>query len=341
MEPETQAMLTTDHWIWIQAQAHSLGFLECAVLPLQVDPRFKSYAEWIDQGHHEPLGYLGQNLDKREDPRKLGEHLRSAVVFLHPYPQDFSSRHIARYAWGGDYHHIIRDKLKSLSANFQTSFGKLAEEKPCVDTIPLLERSLAERSGLGWIGKNGCLISRRHGSFFLLAAWLISSEISPSTIPTPGSFHCGTCTRCMVACPTQAFIQPGMLEAKLCLSTQTIENRQAISPDFFKSIQKQAFGCDICQEVCPWNRKTTPTVQQEHLPPLLNLLTSPEPEFRAYFRNTALERPGWAGLRRNFLILAAHDCEISDALFTSHLNHSSEMIRQTARDILAWRNKKI
>ena len=340
MEPETQSHMSPQEWEWIQSYSQTLGFLECAIIPLIPEPRFESYAEWIGQNYHGPLEYLARNMDKRADPRLLGSCLNSAVVFLHPYPNDFSSQYIARYAWGKDYHHIIHEKLGQLSHNFQKKFASLQEDKVCVDTVPLLERSLAERSGLGWIGKNGCLISRKHGSFFLLAIWLVSLEIPISTISNPGHFHCGSCTRCLEACPTQAFIRPGALDASLCLSTLTIENRTSIHPIFFSSLHSQAFGCDICQTVCPWNNKKTPLVGHELLPPLNQLLTCSEMDFRAYFRKTALERPGWAGLRRNFLILAAHDPNIADEVFIHHFSHNSNVVQKTAQDLLAWRKSK-
>jgi epoxyqueuosine reductase len=319
---------------WIQQRSQDEGFLESSIINLMDEPRFPSYIKWLENGYHGPLDYLGKNLDIREDPKKLGKQLQSAIVFLHPYPSEFSSRHIARYAWGKDYHHTIKAKLFSLAEAFQDQFGPLLEHRVCVDTAPLLERSLAERSGLGWIGKNGCLISRKHGSFFLIASWLTSKKSNQEPNPTH-PFHCGTCTRCLEACPTDAFVSPGQLDAAKCLSTLTIENRSTIPTQYFKSIQEQAFGCDICQTVCPWNRTSTPQVEHERLPSLEKLLTLSESEFRDHFRKTALERPGWHGLRRNFLILASNSADVPLYVFKDHLQHPNDMVRQTAQDILS------
>ena len=321
---------------WIQQRAQDEGFLESSTINLTPEPRFPTYLQWIEDGHHGPLSYLANNLNIRENPQELGEHLKSAFVFLHPYPSEFSSRHIARYAWGKDYHHIIKSKLCSLAQAYQEKFGPLLEHRVCVDTAPLLERSLAERSGLGWIGKNGCLISRKHGSFFLIGSWLTSKKIATTSNATH-PFHCGTCTRCMEACPTEAFISPGKLDAAKCLSTLTIENRESIPIEYFNKIRSQAFGCDICQTVCPWNRKSTPQVQSEKLPSLTELLSLTESDFRNYFRKTALERPGWHGLRRNFLILASNSPEVPKSVFENHLVHPNAMVKKTAKDILSQR----
>lgn len=318
---------------WILDRAKELGFLEGSCIDLlQDDPNFTAYRDWVEKGHHEPLGYLGKNLDKREQPSRLEPDLESAFVFLHPYPNEWSSEHVARYAWGTDYHFTIREKLKQLETDHNTHHPPLKGSRICVDTVPILERSLAQRAGLGWIGKNGCLISRKHGSFFLIAVWL--TNLPAATAPKLASQHCGTCTRCLEACPTDAFLKPGFLDAKLCLSTQTIENRGEIDPSFHSALRKQAFGCDICQEVCPWNRHTTPEVTHEKLPDLQVLLELDEKSFRDHFRNTPLTRPGWPGLRRNFLILASHRSDVPDSTFESHLNHPKEEIRRLAAQLL-------
>jgi epoxyqueuosine reductase len=337
-------MLSTlhpEHLKALEGIAHEAGFLECAAVPLTEDPNFETYQTWIEQEHHLPLNYLGNHLDKRKDPRRLGQELKTAIAFCHPTPQEFSSQFIARYAWGSDYHYTLREKIKQVSQQFQASFGELVEEKVCVDTIPILERSICERAGLGWIGKNGCLISRKHGSFFMLSVWLISASCETEIVPNPGTFHCGTCTRCLDACPTDAFISPGLLDAELCLASQTIELRGVMDAKFHPKLTHQAFGCDICQEVCPWNRKTLPKVDNEHLPPVLELLALDEPSFRSYFRKTALERPGWAGLRRNFLILASNHDPFPTSLMEDHLKHPHDIVSSTARQILDLHHHKI
>ena len=334
--------LTEQIFNWINDQALKLGFLESAPLKLEKDPNFESYKKWVDGKHHLPLEYLNKNLDKREHPKKLGENLNSAIIFLHPYPIKWRSQYIAKYASGEDYHYILREKIKQLSHKFSEEWGALDDQKICVDTIPILERSLAQKSGLGWIGKNGCLISRKHGSFTLLSTWLISLNYNPpETKKEQNNFHCGTCTRCIEACPTDAFLEPGKIKVEDCLSTQTIENRKLIPENYFDSIETSAFGCDICQDVCPWNRKEFTDEYEEYLPPLEKLLLMEEKEFRSYFRKTPLIRPGWAGLKRNFLILASNDPTISISTFKKYAMHQNEIISQTAINILKKKNNEI
>lgn len=330
--------LKSHHLKWIEEYALKSGFLEVKPVTLEKDPNFEVYKNWIQQGHHKPLKYLEKNLDKRENPKRLGSQLHSALVFLYPYPKEFQSRYISKYAWGKDYHFQIKSKLQKLSKDFQSEWNNLNEEKVCVDTVPLLERSLAQRAGLGWIGKNGCLLSRKHGSFFFISCWLISL-----TLDTPqqkSHFHCGSCTRCIEACPTDAFLEPGLLEIELCLSTQTIENRKEIPPQFHPHLKENVFGCDICQDVCPWNRKRMYKAEHESLPSLKNLLEMEEPHFRDFFRDTPMTRPGWAGLKRNFLIAASHDSTIPNKTFEIYLKHNNPLLQQTAQQILNTKRNK-
>ncbi|MBF0197102.1 MAG: DUF1730 domain-containing protein, partial [Planctomycetes bacterium] len=203
---------------WLQSQKESYGFLDVGFTSLKPDPHFIVYEDWLSKGYHGPLEYMTRNNDKREDPRRLGEGLKSAFVFLFPYPNDFSSPHIARYAQGEDYHHAIKEKLFALSEKFHREVCSLDHEKICIDTVPLLERSLAIQAGLGWSAKNSCLLNRKHGSFHFIACWLTSLDLV--THHSANSNHCGTCTRCLDACPTDAFAAPGILNAQQCLSTK-------------------------------------------------------------------------------------------------------------------------
>mgnify|MGYP006428045839 CR=1 FL=1 len=324
---------------WVRHKAKSIGFLEMASLPLiDSDPGFPTYEHWLQAGYHQPLDYMARNKSLRLNPQELEPDLKSAFVFLHPYPQDNPSKMIARYAWGNDYHFILKDKLRQLSSSFQKEHGLLVSERICVDTAPILERSIAQRSGLGWIAKNGCLISRQHGSWFLIATWLTSLPCPTPPVDQP-SFHCGKCTRCIDACPTNAFVQPGMLDAKRCLSTQTIENRGSFPTNMIGKMEEQAFGCDICQEVCPWNTKHPLPIKEDFLPDLNTLLSIPEAQFRDYFRKTPMERPTWAGLRRNFLVLSADRDDVLDTTISKHLKDERVLVRQTARDVLDYRKR--
>ena len=331
-------ILSSEEEEWVYSSAKDLGFLEAKVIPLTNDPNYPVYQNWVDKGFHQPLEYLNRNNQFRENPKLLGEDLNSAFVFIHPYPIEFESKWVARYAWGKDYHSTMKAKLFELAENFQNKFNSLKEHRVCVDTAPILERSLAQQSGLGWIAKNGCLIHREHGSFFMIGCWLTSFKVHKKQ--TPASFHCGTCTRCLDQCPTDAFIQPGLLDAQKCLSTVTIENRNHIDQKFIPHLNEQVFGCDICQEVCPWNRKHHYNIENEYLPHLEELLRMPEQNFRDYFRKTAMDRPGWVGLRRNFLVAAAHQEDISNQLFIDHLDHPKDTIKITAQNILNWRKDK-
>ena len=333
MQPFSTAELA-----WLAVASKQLGFLDMRPVALGPEPGFTAFSQWLAAGHHGRLDYMERHPELRADSSRLGQNLLSALVFLAPCRSEWHSLHVARYARSKlDYHTELRFKLQELSAAFQKTWRVIQHDRICIDTAPLLERSLAERSGLGWIGKNGCLISRQHGSFTLLANWLVSIPHENKTIPH--AFHCGTCTRCLNACPTDAFVAPGMLAADRCLSTQTIENRSLIEPHFHEHMKSMVFGCDICQDVCPWNRRHPPVAAVEALPPLHELLELSEPEFRSYFRGKALQRPGWHGLRRNFLIAAGWDDSVASSLFTRHLYHSNSVVRKTARQILERRRK--
>ena len=319
---------------WVKEESKTMGFLDCRAIELTRDNNFDSFKNWIDNKHHQPLEYLNNNLDKREYPQNLGSNLKSAFIFIHPYPSEWQSKYVAKYASGNDYHIELKSKLRNLSEKYNNHFHKLNDEKICVDTIPILERSLAQSSGIGWIGKNGCLISKEFGSFTLIAIWLTSLEINDIHFSSPQHFHCGNCTRCLDLCPTDAFLEPGKLSVIDCLSTQTIENRKLIPEKYHTAMKDTAFGCDVCQDVCPWNRKHFNDGFKEYLPPINKLLLMEENEFRSYFRKTAMNRPSWAGLKRNFLILASHNNDVPKSTFIKYSKHSNDIISQTAKQIL-------
>ncbi|MEL6110705.1 MAG: tRNA epoxyqueuosine(34) reductase QueG, partial [Planctomycetota bacterium] len=254
----------TDPETWLEAfgeQALQMGFVRFGIAPAVEMVGFQKLVEWIESGHAAEMAYFADRLDAYRHPRGVMEGVKSIVVLMYPYPADASAAvreghgRVARYAWSGvDYHDVIHAKLKRLRRWIEQQSPGVSV-RGCVDTAPLMERELAEIAGLGWRGKNTLLLNRQDGSYFFLASLLLNIELPPST---PHShFHCGTCTACLDACPTQAFPSPGVLDASQCISYWTIEHRDAIPEEMREPIGEWAFGCDICQEVCPWNRKVT------------------------------------------------------------------------------------
>jgi len=267
------------------------------------------YADWVKRGLAGRMGYLTDHrADLRSDPRNLLPSARSVIcvgkVYNTPQPcsTDFNDEErawISRYAWGDDYHPLMRRALEMLAGRL----GPDHEWRACVDTAPLLERSLAAASGLGWIGRNTCLINQEVGSWFFLGELLTSLEIDPEG---PAADRCGTCTRCIEACPTQA-LTPYELDATRCISYFTIELHGPVDTSFRADIGNHVFGCDICQDVCPWNRRAPVTAAPEfsprHIaPPLDRLAALREQDFRAMFRGTPVTRTRYSGFLRNVAV---------------------------------------
>jgi epoxyqueuosine reductase len=271
------------------------------------------YHEWAAAGFAGAMGYLTDHRAAvRDDPRNLLPSAQSIICVgkLYNSPWPYSTRFaeperawISRYAWGCDYHLALRRGLARLEALIRERCGAL-DSRICVDTAPLLERSYARQAGLGWIGKNTCLINQPAGSWFFLGELLVSLSIEPDA-PSPD--RCGTCTRCIDACPTAALV-PGprgyTVDSRLCISYLTIELRGEIPEANRAGLGAHAFGCDICQDVCPWNRRAPvtadPDFQPVHFaPPLENLAAITEEEFREMFRNTPITRARYTGFLRN------------------------------------------
>jgi epoxyqueuosine reductase len=277
--------------------------------PLPADSQ--RYLDWVDRGMAGAMGYLtDRRANVRKDPKLLLPSARSIIcvgkLYNSPQPrltEAFESERgwISRYAWGDDYHDVMRRGLEQLVARL----GGDHEYKICVDTAPLLERSYAREAGLGWIGKNTCLINQEIGSWIFLGEILTSLELR-SDSPPPD--RCGTCTRCIDACPTQA-IRPGgyELDARRCISYFTIELHGAASEELRASIGQHVFGCDICQDVCPWNSRAPvaeePAFQPRHYAPALEELASiTEEEFQSKFRASPVRRAKYAGFLRNVAV---------------------------------------
>ncbi|MCU1239168.1 MAG: hypothetical protein JWP63_7135, partial [Candidatus Solibacter sp.] len=249
----------------------------------------------------------------RDDPRSLLPTARSIIcvgkLYQTPFPHttrfdDADRGWISRYAWGDDYHDVMRRDLERLNALLHERAGVLFDSRVCVDTAPLLERSYARLAGLGWIGKNTCLINQQQGSWFFLGELLVSLDLAPDTPPPD---RCGTCTRCIDACPTAAIVPGQGLDASLCISYFTIELRGEIPEPQRAAMGSHVFGCDICQDVCPWNRRVPVSSEAafapRHFAPLLaDLAAITEAEFRDMFRGTPVVRAKYSGFLRNVAI---------------------------------------
>lgn len=274
------------------------------------EPDARRYLDWVSRGMAGAMGYLtDRRATLRTDPRLLLPSARSIVCTgklyngAQPYSSSFDDSEtgwISRYAWGEDYHDVLRAGLEKLAARMGDH-----EYKICVDTAPLLERSYARQAGLGWIGKNTCLISQEWGSWFFLGEIITSLDIEPDAPPPD---RCGTCTRCIDACPTAAIPRQGYeIDARLCIPYFTIELRGAIPEHMRAGIGQHVFGCDICQDVCPWNRKAPvagePAFEPRHFaPPLEKLAALTEDEFRSTFQGSPIQRAKYEGFLRNVAI---------------------------------------
>jgi len=298
----------------IQGKANELGLSDCAILPVSFladeAPHLK---RWLAEGMHGEMGYMARNVDKRLDPALLVENAKSIIVVLQNYfpkstQQDPAAPVLSKYALGTDYHFVLKDKLKKLQAFINAEIAPCSG-RPFVDSAPVLERAWAQRAGLGWIGKNSNLISLHHGSFFFIGELILDIEL-PYDTPKPVSDHCGRCTKCIDACPTKAIVANRVVDARKCISYQTIELRGELDENLKGQFENRVFGCDICQDVCPWNLKAEAHNEPafEPHPRLLQLKKNDwenmdRPLFNALFKNSAVKRTGFKGLQRNLRFL--------------------------------------
>jgi epoxyqueuosine reductase len=287
----------------VKARAVALGFDRVAVGPAGVE-HGAALERWLDQGYAAGMAYMERTRADRLDPGRLLAGVRSsvAVALLYDHrepPADPGLRAVARYARGRDYHDVIRPRLAELARFIDEAAG--ARSRAAVDTSAVLERDLAARAGLGWIGKNTNLLTTELGSYFFIGVVLTTAELEADD-PRPD--RCGTCTACLDACPTAAFPAPYVLDAGRCISYLTIEHRGSIGETLRPALREWVFGCDVCQEVCPWNRKAPAATEPAFAPAVVvgepeALLGLDDDEFRARFRGTALWRARRAGLLRN------------------------------------------
>jgi epoxyqueuosine reductase len=322
--------LPGDHHVRIKQFARDAGFDLCGIAPIRQFGELASFPAWIASGHHGEMKYMESRDQagelKRASLVRVAPWARSVIVCAVNYntEQPYSTQSgnpsqgwISRYAWcQADYHDAVLHRLRAVESNlcqllYSTDHRPLTPDHRLqtlcyVDTGPLVERVYAKYAGIGWIGKNTCILNQKLGSWLFLGVILTSLELR-ADLPAPD--RCGSCTRCLEACPTHAFAAPGQLDARLCISYLTIEKRGDIPDDLRSGMGRHLFGCDICQEVCPWNRKAPATAAAEFQPrqgllnPALDWLAEMQPEeFRTVFRGSPVRRTKLAGLRRNAVI---------------------------------------
>jgi epoxyqueuosine reductase len=298
--------------------ASRIGFELAGVAPADELSDFIRYSNWVNRGNAGAMKYLSDHrAGLRIAPETLLPGAKSVICVAKLYngPEPYSTTlndqergWISRYAWGEDYHRVLRDGLGRLAAGLEEHVGPFGW-KACVDTAPLLERSLAREAGLGWIGKNTCLINQEKGSWFFLGELITTLPLTANLEPQPD--RCGTCTRCIDACPTSAIVPAPEgrfeIDSRLCISYLTIELRGPMDPALRAQTGNHVFGCDICQDVCPWNRKAaisdeTWRAPRTFAPPLAKLAEITEAEFREMFRPTPVERTRYRGFLRNVAI---------------------------------------
>ena len=293
---------------FIKSTATALGFSFCGISKAEfLEEEASHLDEWLNRGYQGKMNYLENHFDKRLDPRLLVPGAKSVVSLIYNYypSKDLSASDefkIAKYAYGEDYHEVIKEKLKVFLQRIQSHIGDVSG-RAFVDSAPVHERAWAKRSGLGWIGKNSLLLNRSMGSFFFLAELIIDLDLEPDG---PVKDYCGTCTACMDACPTDAIPQPFVVDGSRCISYFTIELKEEIPTEVKGKFENWIFGCDICQDVCPWNRFAQPHQERKFLPhPDLEKMSKQEWQeiteevFEKLFRKSAVKRTKLSGLKRN------------------------------------------
>ena len=361
----------------IQNEARRLGFILTGVTTPDPPPHLPAFENWLTQGRHATMNYLADDRSRlrRADPRLILPECKSILVLAIPYPDPklaLSSRtdvpsllaaqtmnevegtagvsnepvpsgRVASYAWGKDYHLVIPEKLKALVAFIKGQVGHSVLNRWYTDTGPILERELGQRAGLGWIGRNTLLINPKLGSYFLLAEILLDRELEPDAPFTTD--HCGTCTRCIEACPTQCILPDRTIDARRCISYLTIELKEDIPLELRPMLGNWVFGCDVCQMACPWNRfapfegaselKPRADVPRPNLSRELELMPK---EFNYKFRNSPIKRAKRRGYLRNVAVALGNSNDVS-AL--PALNHALDDSESMVRDHAAWAIKKI
>lgn len=296
------------HTQLIKKKALALGFDYCGISKAEKLEKEEANLEaWLSKGYHGKMSYMENHFDKRLDPTKLVSGAKSVITLLYNYypgpeQETPSTYKIAKYAYGKDYHFVVKDKLKSFFSFLQQEIGEISG-RVFVDSAPVMERQWAAKSGLGWLGKNTLLLNKDHGSFFFLAELILDLELE---YDGPVKDYCGTCTKCLDACPTEALNEGRILDAGKCISYFTIELKDAIPAEYKGKYENWVFGCDICQDVCPWNR-----FSKKHKEPEFEKskgveaviadgwVEFTEEVFRKLFKDSPIKRTKYQGLKRN------------------------------------------
>jgi len=297
---------------FIKDESKRLGFSSCGISKARfLSEEADNFEKWLTKGYQGSMSYLEKNIDKRLDPRLLVPGSKSVISLSYNYfpPKKLIEENnfiISKYAYGKDYHKVLKKKLKKLFASIREKIGEI-EGRVFVDSAPIHERAWAKLSGLGWVGKNSLLINKNKGSYFFLAEIICDLELE---YDEPVLNRCGSCTRCIDACPTDAITEAQVIDAKKCISYLTIENKENIPEELNGSLTDSIFGCDICQDVCPWNKRSTPHNEKEFLPnkELKKLkrkdwIEITEETFNKIFEGSAVKRTKYKGLTRNIKAL--------------------------------------
>jgi len=327
----------------IKAQAYGLGFDLAGITTLGPATTAPAFDEWLARGYAGEMSYLPRNAEKRRDSRLPFERATTAIVVAMSYGGAEPSGPVARYARGDDYHDVMLDRLVQLHRWIEERVGRRVIGKPYVDTGPLLERDLARRAGLGWFGKNTMLINPRAGSFFFLGSLLVDLDLE-SDAPF-ATDHCGTCRRCLDACPTGALTEPRVLDATKCIAYLTIELKGEIPVGLRPLIGELVYGCDICQDVCPWNEKFAPELREPAFAARTaiagkdtralsrELLAMSDEDFRSSFKGSPMKRTKLRGLKRNAAVVLGNIGEAEDA---AALTRSLDDLDPLVREHAAW-----
>jgi len=332
----------------IRNRAIELGFDLVGIVPAVSPPGLAHFRAWLDRSFAGEMHYMERQSGAREHPRHVLDVVRSMVMVAmnyrttEPVAAEPLEGRISRYAWGKDYHRVLRDRLKALGDSLHAELPG-CRTRAVVDTAPLLERDFARLAGIGWIGKNTMLINKKLGSWLFLGALLTDAELAYDT--AHAADHCGTCTRCLDACPTQAFAAPHQLDSRLCISYLTIELRGPIPLGLRGGVGNWLFGCDVCQEVCPWNRKAPDSGALDFQPSAgtgnadaSRIASLTDAELRNEIAGTTLTRAGLAGLRRNAAIVLGNS---GSARAIPALERLAQSHDATVRDAAEWAIERI